>query len=67
MQKETNTIKEEKEFGNGGGCFLFWGEEDKTYAVIGKIVVGFLTLGVLPLIWLIKCKKGKNSTEQSVK
>lgn len=68
MENKINTPnpKEEKNFG-GGGCTLFWGKFEDTCEVIGKIIVGICTLGIVPLsVYLYRkhkneneCKKGK--------
>lgn len=45
---------------NGGGCMLLWGKFDDVCEVIGKIVVGIITLGIAPLVVHL-CRKKKEA------
>lgn len=41
----------------GDGCILFWGKFDNFCEVVGKIIVGIVTLGIAPLIVHLSRKK----------
>lgn len=45
---------------HGGGCMLLWGKFDTACEIIGKIIVGILTLGIAPLVVHI-CRKKKET------
>lgn len=45
---------------HGDGCMFFWGKFDDVCEVIGKIIVGILTLGIAPLVVYL-CRKKKEA------
>lgn len=44
----------------GGGCMFLWGKFDTACEIIGKIIVGIVTLGIAPLVVYL-CRKKKEA------
>ena len=62
---ETPSADETRNYG-GGHCFFLFGKFEKFCEVVGKILVGVLTLGIAPLVVHL-CRKNKKTEEKSSK
>lgn len=59
---DVHETRREDDGWNGDGCMFFWGKFDDVCEVIGKIVVGVVTLGIAPLVVYL-CRKNKKEAK----